>query len=90
MRMMFSSDTFMAYEEAWNAYPYCKTVVTVNDLNDFCPLIDRANLCLFFFFQSKRFTEEEAKVTVETLHLADRGTTENVCQSENILSMHYD
>lgn len=43
------------HEEAWNAYPYCKTVLTNPD-----------------------YMKDNFYVKVETIHLPDRGTTENV------------
>jgi hypothetical protein len=42
------------HEEAWNAYPYCKTVLTNPD-----------------------YMKDNFYVKVETIHLPDRGTTEN-------------
>lgn len=42
-------------EEAWNAYPYCRTILTNPD-----------------------FMKDDFYVKIETIHLPDRGTTENV------------
>lgn len=43
------------HEEAWNAYPYCKTVLTNPD-----------------------YMKDNFYVKIETIHLPDRGTSENV------------
>lgn len=43
------------HEEAWNAYPYCRTVIT-----------------------NPNFMGEKFTITIETLHVPDRGNQENV------------
>lgn len=45
------------HEEAWNAYPYCRTVITNPD-----------------------YMKDNFIVKIETIHLPDRGTTENAHQ----------
>lgn len=42
------------HEEAWNAYPYCRTILT-----------------------NPGYMKENFRLTIESLHLPDRGTTEN-------------
>ena len=48
---------YQLHEEAWNAYPYCKTVIT-----------------------NPGYMKDDMKVIIETLHLPDNGSTENVLQ----------
>ncbi|KAJ2720862.1 hypothetical protein GGI07_004340 [Coemansia sp. Benny D115] len=53
IRSLIPKDALLVYEEAWNGYPHCKTVVT------------------------SPFMKESMKIVTETMHLADRGDTEN-------------
>ncbi|PAV64026.1 hypothetical protein WR25_04937 isoform B [Diploscapter pachys] len=54
IRKIAPKGSLMIHEEAWNAYPYCKTVLTNPD-----------------------YMKDNFLVKVETIHLPDRGTTEN-------------
>ncbi|TKR68481.1 hypothetical protein L596_024460 [Steinernema carpocapsae] len=54
IRKIAPKGSLAIHEEAWNAYPYCKTVLTNPD-----------------------YMKDNFFVKVETIHLPDRGTTEN-------------
>ena len=56
LRLVFAESSLTMHEEAWNAYPYCKTVLT------------------------NPFMKESMLIDISTLHLADRGETENAHQ----------
>ncbi len=55
VRLVAPKGALELHEEAWNAYPYCKTVVT-----------------------NPGYMKDNFFIRIETIHLADRGTTENV------------
>ncbi|WKY01010.1 hypothetical protein Q1695_015198 [Nippostrongylus brasiliensis] len=54
IRKIAPKGSLAIHEEAWNAYPYCKTILTNPD-----------------------YMKENFFVKIETMHLPDRGTTEN-------------
>lgn len=54
LRKIAPKGSLAIHEEAWNAYPYCKTVVTNPD-----------------------YMKDNFYARIETIHLPDRGTTEN-------------
>ncbi|GMR44542.1 hypothetical protein PMAYCL1PPCAC_14737, partial [Pristionchus mayeri] len=54
IRKIAPKGSLAIHEEAWNAYPYCRTVLTNPD-----------------------YMKDNFFVKVETIHLPDRGTTEN-------------
>uniref|UniRef100_A0A914DMA9 Phosphatidylinositol transfer protein n=1 Tax=Acrobeloides nanus TaxID=290746 RepID=A0A914DMA9_9BILA len=54
LRKVAPKGSLSIYEEAWNAYPYCRTVLTNPD-----------------------YMKDAFCVKIETIHLPDRGTTEN-------------
>lgn len=56
IRVLFSDSSLSMHEEAWNAYPYCKTVLT------------------------NPYMKENMIIDISTLHLPDRGESENVHQ----------
>ncbi|CAF1402218.1 unnamed protein product [Rotaria magnacalcarata] len=56
VRLVFKESNLSMHEEAWNAYPYCKTVIT------------------------NPYMKENMLIEISTLHLGDRGDTENVHQ----------
>lgn len=56
VRFIFSDESLSMHEEAWNAYPYCKTVL------------------------KNPFMKENMIIDISTLHLPDRGESENVHQ----------
>jgi hypothetical protein len=56
IRMVFKDSTLSLHEEAWNAYPYCKTVL------------------------KNPYMKEDMIIDISTLHLADRGESDNVHQ----------
>lgn len=56
VRLVFSDSSLSLDEEAWNAYPYCKTVLT------------------------NPYMKENMFIDISTLHLSDRGESENVHQ----------
>ena len=55
LKLLAPAGSLEIHEEAWNAYPYCKTVVS-----------------------NPGYMKKNFYVTVETLHLGDRGDKENV------------
>jgi hypothetical protein len=55
IRMLAPKGSMEIHEEAWNAYPYCRTVIT-----------------------NPGYMKENFFITIESLHLADRGTQSNV------------
>ena len=57
IRMLAPRGSLSIHEEAWNAYPYCRTVLTNPD-----------------------YMKDNFVVKVETIHLPDRGQTENAHQ----------
>jgi len=56
VRLIFKDSSLSMHEEAWNAYPYCKTVLT------------------------NPYMKENMIIDISTLHLPDRGETENAHQ----------
>ncbi len=79
------ASALMLVEEAWNAYPYCKTVLTVSEAVP--GLVPRKWLtlislnCVSSLLSSllkSPFLGEKFKFTVETRHYADNGQQENV------------
>lgn len=56
VRLLFSDSSLSLHEEAWNAYPYCKTVLT------------------------NPYMKENMLIDISTLHLPDRGDSENAHQ----------
>lgn len=56
VRFIFTDSSLSLHEEAWNAYPYCKTVLT------------------------NPYMKDNMIIDISTLHLADRGESENVHQ----------
>ena len=56
VRLIFAESSLSMHEEAWNAYPYCKTVLT------------------------NPYMKENMIIDISTLHLPDRGESENVHQ----------
>lgn len=64
IRKLAPKGSFKIQEEAWNAYPYCKTVLT-----------------------NPEYMKEAFYAKIETIHLPDRGTTENAhCLSPELLA----
>ncbi|CAF1067557.1 unnamed protein product [Rotaria sordida] len=59
VRLVFKDTSLSMHEEAWNAYPYCKTVIT------------------------NPYMKENMIIDISTLHLPDRGESENVHQLTN-------
>ena len=59
IRMVFKDSTLSLHEEAWNAYPYCKTVLT------------------------NPYMKDNMIIDISTLHVADRGDSENVHQLDS-------
>jgi len=57
IRMLAPKGSLNVHEEAWNAFPYCRTVVSNPD-----------------------YMKENFFISIETIHLPDRGTTENAHQ----------
>ena len=55
---MLPRRAFIVNEESWNAYPYCKSVLS-----------------------NPGYLGEASSVHIESIHLNDRGTTENVSHS---------
>jgi len=55
IKMIAPSGSLEIHEEAWNAYPYCKTVVS-----------------------NPGYMKDNFYITIETYHIGDRGTSENV------------
>ncbi|CDW54487.1 phosphatidylinositol transfer protein alpha [Trichuris trichiura] len=65
LRQLLPSGATKLHEQAWNAFPYCRTIITNPD-----------------------YMEENFLIKVETMHLVDRGTTENAHNlSEEALSI---
>jgi len=56
VRLIFKDSSLSMHEEAWNAYPYCKTVLT------------------------NPYMKENMIIDIATLHVPDRGESENVHQ----------
>lgn len=54
IRLLAPKGSLEVHEEAWNAYPYCKTVI------------------------SNPYMKEKFVLTIETMHVADRGLQDNV------------
>jgi len=55
LKPVVGKNGFQLHEEAWNAFPYCKTVIT-----------------------NPNYMKDDFKVILETLHVEDDGTTDNV------------
>ena len=56
VRLLFSDSSLSVHEEAWNAYPYCRTIL------------------------KNSYMKENMIIDISTLHLSDRGESENVHQ----------
>ena len=57
IKALMPAGAFELKEEAWNAFPYCKTVMT-----------------------NPKYMKDNASSTIESMHVEDRGKTENVFQ----------
>jgi len=55
IQMLMPKGSLEFHEESWNAYPYCKTIVT-----------------------NPRFMKEDFHLTIESIHRADGGDSENI------------
>ncbi|XP_065223437.1 phosphatidylinositol transfer protein beta isoform isoform X3 [Planococcus citri] len=55
IKMIAPKGSLEIHEEAWNAYPYCRTIIT-----------------------NPNFMKEKFFIIIETLHVGDRGFSENV------------
>ena len=64
-------------EEAWNAYPYCKTVLTNPGKYIICKTSPNQGSCKINF---SGYMKGNFFIKVETYHIADRGDSENVHQ----------
>uniref|UniRef100_A0A914ZVH9 Phosphatidylinositol transfer protein n=1 Tax=Parascaris univalens TaxID=6257 RepID=A0A914ZVH9_PARUN len=53
-RKLLPDAAFILHEECWNAYPYCKTIIT-----------------------NPEYMKENFYLTIESMHLADRGGSQN-------------
>ena len=58
IRLLAPAGALELHEKAWNAYPYCKTVMT------------------------NEYMKDKFSIVLETMHLADAGTTENALNLE--------
>jgi hypothetical protein len=71
-------------EEAWNAYPYCRTVVSVINCSfNLAKPIENLGLKISFP-KNPDYMKDKFEAKIETIHLQDKGTTENVCDLNHL------
>ena len=85
IRLLAPKGSLEIHEEAWNAYPYCRTVITVSTQSFFITgLISLMVLngvvvsCPIYPFQNPGYMKENFYIVIETMHYGDTGITENV------------
>ncbi|KAK6046005.1 phosphatidylinositol transfer protein [Cooperia oncophora] len=61
LQKLLPEEAFELHEESWNAYPYCKTVLTLATR----PL------------QNPGYMGEDSMLVIESIHLPDNGSSEN-------------
>ncbi|XP_069946303.1 phosphatidylinositol transfer protein beta isoform isoform X2 [Cherax quadricarinatus] len=66
IRLLAPEGSLEVHEEAWNAYPYCRTIISV-----------RGSLVCFFMPKNPGYMKKNFIISIETLHVADMGTMEN-------------
>jgi len=88
IRMLLPSDGLQILEDAWNAYPYCKTVITVSVLTPMhaffisytCPvqpIVTRFNNPKLFSRKNPGYMKEDFQITIESLHMPGKGELPN-------------
>lgn len=83
IRIMLPKNSLEIHEEAWNAYPYCKTVITVSTIC-FLKIISHVLyiLCILiyysFFLQNPGYMKENFVIMIESFHIDDVGDQHNV------------
>ncbi|KAG5835106.1 hypothetical protein ANANG_G00268600 [Anguilla anguilla] len=70
VKMIAPEGALVFHEKAWNAYPYCRTIVTVSNLN--------AKHDPFVFSHTNEYMKDDFFIKIETWHKPDTGTLENV------------
>lgn len=66
LRRIAPKGSLAIHEKAWNAYPYCRTELSVS-----CRLAETP-------FQNPDYMGDNFFVRIETIHLPDRGQSANV------------
>ncbi|KAJ8338854.1 hypothetical protein SKAU_G00356400 [Synaphobranchus kaupii] len=70
VKMIAPEGALVFHEKAWNAYPYCRTIVTVSNLNT-----KHYPFCLSY---TNEYMKDDFFIKIETWHKPDMGTLENV------------
>ncbi|KAJ4919410.1 hypothetical protein JOQ06_023051, partial [Pogonophryne albipinna] len=81
IRKLAPKNSLGVHEEAWNAYPYCKTAVygvCVNNSFSFCPLSPPLCTVPFDAVLTNEYMKDKFSITIETWHKPDMGDQENV------------
>lgn len=75
VRMIAPKGALAIHEEAWNAYPYCRTIITVIYLfyNE-----NTIQYYIRFCLQNPDYMKNNFKLVIETMHAPDRGTQDNI------------
>lgn len=80
IRILLPKNSLEIHEEAWNAYPYCKTVISVSILQIFgsITLFIAFVVILFIVLQNPGYMKENFIIVIESYHIGDVGDQENV------------
>ena len=83
IRMLLPKNSLEVHEEAWNAYPYCRTVITVSEIGFVIHAHHFLNsnyikFIIFPFYQNPGYMKENFVICIESLHIADEGNQDNV------------
>ncbi|XP_026810845.1 phosphatidylinositol transfer protein alpha isoform isoform X1 [Rhopalosiphum maidis] len=81
IKLLAPKGALEVHEEAWNAYPYCRTVITNPNY-----MKEKFMITIESFHYADRGTQnnnpnymkENFSIVIESYHIADRGTQENV------------
>ncbi|XP_065223435.1 phosphatidylinositol transfer protein beta isoform isoform X1 [Planococcus citri] len=81
IKMIAPKGSLEIHEEAWNAYPYCRTIITNPNFmkEKFFIIIETLHVGDRGFSENNPgYMKENFKIVVESFHIADRGEQENV------------
>ncbi|ETN71053.1 phosphatidylinositol transfer protein [Necator americanus] len=77
LQKIFPSEAFEIHEESWNAYPYCKTLLTVNLLCVVYNFLARFAYVTSRPLQNPGYMGSNFSLIIESIHLPDYGCSDN-------------
>ncbi|KAG8520117.1 Phosphatidylinositol transfer protein alpha isoform, partial [Galemys pyrenaicus] len=78
VRMLAPEGALNIHEKAWNAYPYCRTVME----HSYSPAVSLVTVRCFVFSFQNEYMKEDFLIKIETWHKPDLGSQENVHKLE--------